>query len=109
MWANGLLRKILGYRTPGEAFDDEMDLIYAAVWPEWPPDFPLLVACGSLQKKIRKVLTRKMLNLLLQLMSKFFLIEFQAYKFYYKLKINFIIISIYLKAWSFKFLSLSTT
>ena len=31
MWANGLPRKILGYRTPDEAFDDEMDLIYAAV------------------------------------------------------------------------------
>lgn len=44
MWANGLLRKILGYRTPDEAFDDKMDLIYAAVWPEWPLDFPLLVA-----------------------------------------------------------------
>lgn len=31
MWANGLLRKILGYRTPDEAFDDELDFIYAAV------------------------------------------------------------------------------
>ena len=29
LWANGLPRKILGYRTPEEAFDDEMDLIYA--------------------------------------------------------------------------------
>ena len=31
MWANGLPRKILGCRTPDEAFDDEMDLIYATV------------------------------------------------------------------------------
>ena len=30
LWANSLPRKILGYRTPDEAFDDEMDLIYAA-------------------------------------------------------------------------------
>ena len=30
IWANSLPRKILGYRTPEEAFDEEMDLIYAA-------------------------------------------------------------------------------
>ena len=29
LWANSLPRKILGYRTPEEAFDDELDLIYA--------------------------------------------------------------------------------
>ena len=29
VWANGLPRKILGYRTPDEAFEDELDLIYA--------------------------------------------------------------------------------
>lgn len=30
LWANGLPRKILGYRTPDEAFEAEMDAIYAA-------------------------------------------------------------------------------
>lgn len=30
LWANALPRKILGYRTPDEAFDSEMDAIYAA-------------------------------------------------------------------------------
>ena len=29
LWANGLPRKILGYKTPDEAFDEEMDKIYA--------------------------------------------------------------------------------
>ena len=29
LWANALPRKILGYRTPDEAFDSEMDAIYA--------------------------------------------------------------------------------
>ena len=30
LWANGLPRKILGYRTPDEAFEAEMDAIYSA-------------------------------------------------------------------------------
>lgn len=30
LWANGLPRKILGYRTPKELFEEEMDRIYAA-------------------------------------------------------------------------------
>lgn len=30
MWSNGLPRKILGYRTPEEVFEEEMDLLYAA-------------------------------------------------------------------------------
>ena len=30
LWANGLPRKILGYKTPEEVFDHEMDLIYTA-------------------------------------------------------------------------------
>ena len=30
LWANGLPRKILGYQTPEEAFDKEMDKIFAA-------------------------------------------------------------------------------
>ena len=30
LWANGLPRKILGYQTPDEAFDEEMDKIFAA-------------------------------------------------------------------------------
>ena len=30
LWANGLPRKILGYQTPDEAFDVEMDKIFAA-------------------------------------------------------------------------------
>lgn len=30
LWANGLSRKILGYRIPDEAFDAEMDLLYTA-------------------------------------------------------------------------------
>lgn len=30
LWCNGLPRKILGYRTPEEAFDEELDRIYAA-------------------------------------------------------------------------------
>ena len=30
MWLNGLPRKILGYRTPEEIFEDEMNLLYAA-------------------------------------------------------------------------------
>ena len=30
LWANALPRKILGYRTPDEAFEAEMDAIYAA-------------------------------------------------------------------------------
>ncbi len=30
MWCNGLPRKILGYRTPEEVFEKEMDLLYAA-------------------------------------------------------------------------------
>ena len=29
LWANGLPRKILGYRTPDEAFEAEMDRIFA--------------------------------------------------------------------------------
>lgn len=28
VWCNSLPRKILGYRTPDEAFEDELDLIY---------------------------------------------------------------------------------
>ncbi|NLW25735.1 MAG: IS30 family transposase, partial [Clostridia bacterium] len=28
-WINGLPRKILGYKTPEELFDEELDLIYA--------------------------------------------------------------------------------
>ena len=30
LWTNGLPRKILGYKTPEEVFDHEMDLIYTA-------------------------------------------------------------------------------
>ena len=30
LWANGLPRNILGYQTPDEAFDEEMDKIFAA-------------------------------------------------------------------------------
>ena len=30
LWANAHLRKILGYQTPDEAFEVEMDTIYAA-------------------------------------------------------------------------------
>lgn len=30
MWCNQLPRKLLGYQTPEEVFDDEMDLLYAA-------------------------------------------------------------------------------
>lgn len=30
LWANGLPRKVLGYKTPDEAFEAEMDKIYAA-------------------------------------------------------------------------------
>jgi IS30 family transposase len=30
MWCNQLPRKLLGYRTPEEVFDDEMDIVYAA-------------------------------------------------------------------------------
>ena len=30
LWANALPRKILGYQTPDEAFEAEMDAIYAA-------------------------------------------------------------------------------
>ena len=30
LWANSLPRKVLGYRTPDEAFEEEMDRIYAA-------------------------------------------------------------------------------
>lgn len=30
LWTNGLPRKILGYKTPEEIFDKEMDLIYAS-------------------------------------------------------------------------------
>ena len=30
MWSNSLPRKILGYRTPEEVFEEEMDLLYAA-------------------------------------------------------------------------------
>lgn len=29
-WANGLPRKILGYRTPNELFEKELDRIYKA-------------------------------------------------------------------------------
>ena len=29
LWANGLPRKILGYRTPDEAFEAEMDRLFA--------------------------------------------------------------------------------
>ena len=30
MWANGLSRRVLGYQTPDEAFDEEMGKIFAA-------------------------------------------------------------------------------
>ena len=30
LWANGLPRKILGYQTPDEEFDEEIDKIFAA-------------------------------------------------------------------------------
>ena len=30
LWANSLPRKILGYKTPDEAFEAEMDAIYSA-------------------------------------------------------------------------------
>ena len=30
LWANALLRKVLVYQTPDEAFEAEMDAIYAA-------------------------------------------------------------------------------
>jgi IS30 family transposase len=30
LWANQLPRKILGYKTPDEAFEHEMDLLFAA-------------------------------------------------------------------------------
>ena len=30
MWCNQLPRKLLGYRTPEEVFDDETDILYAA-------------------------------------------------------------------------------
>ena len=30
LWANGLSRRILGYQTPYEAFDEKMDKIFAA-------------------------------------------------------------------------------
>ena len=30
LWVNALPRKILGHRTPDEAFEAEMDAIYAA-------------------------------------------------------------------------------
>ena len=30
LWANSLPRKVLGYKTPDEAFEAEMDKIYAA-------------------------------------------------------------------------------
>ena len=30
LWCNSLSRKILGYRTPDEAFEEELDRIYAA-------------------------------------------------------------------------------
>ena len=30
LWANNLPRKVLGYKTPDEAFEAEMDTIFAA-------------------------------------------------------------------------------
>ncbi len=30
LWANALPRKILGYKTPDEAFEAELDVIFAA-------------------------------------------------------------------------------